>query len=189
MPSTLKETIDKIKAGDQSAFRQLVESHQQYAYSLAFRILCEEEEARDCVQESFIKTWKNIQSYKSDMKFTTWLYKIVTNTALDRYRKLKRLKQVRLEDSPSVIEKLNHQDTAVQLDNKELGRMIRLVADGLPEKQNMVFVLRDIQGLNPSEVAEILEIPETAVKSNLYHARKAIRNRLEKIINYERRSV
>jgi RNA polymerase sigma-70 factor (ECF subfamily) len=94
-----------------------------------------------------------------------------------------------LEDSPSVIEKLNHQDTAVQLDNKELGRMIRLVADGLPEKQNMVFVLRDIQGLNPSEVAEILEIPETAVKSNLYHARKAIRNRLEKIINYERRSV
>ena len=91
MQSDDKEIIKQILAGSQAAFRQLVEKYQQYAFSLAFRILCHEEEAKDTVQDSFIKIWKNINSYNDQHKFTTWMYKIVTNTAIDKLRSMKKL--------------------------------------------------------------------------------------------------
>ena len=188
MSSKLKEQINKIRNGDQNAFRLLVEQHQQYAFSLAFRILCNEEDARDTVQESFIKIWKNIRSYNPKMKFTTWIYKIVTNTAIDRMRSRARIRQVKLEDVMDILDNVDEQDAQVQLDNKEMGRLIRVIADELPEKQRMVFVMRDIQGLNTTEVVNILELKETAVKSNLYHARKFIREKLNNIMAYERRA-
>ncbi len=189
MSLELKDIIDKIKSGDKAAFKELVEQQQQYAFSLAFRILCNEEDARDTVQDSFIKIWRNIKSYNPKMKFTTWIYKIVTNSAIDRLRSAKRFSQVNLEDVSEILDKMNHQDLQVQLDNQEMGQLIHLIADELPEKQRMVFVLRDIQGVNSSEVVEILGQKETSVKSNLYHARKFIREKLEKIMDYERREI
>ena len=187
MQSELKKIINKVKKGDQRAFRLLVEQHQKYAYNLAFRLLCDEEEARDAVQDSFIKIWQKITDYKIELKFTTWMYKIVTNTAIDRLRSIKRLNLVQLEDVSEKLEKMNEQGFENQMDNKETGQLIRLISEGLPQKQRLVFVLRDIQGLGSAEVENILSLPETSIKSNLYHARKMIREKLTKIMAYERR--
>ena len=183
----LLKIIQRIKKGDQLAFKQLVNLHQTYAFKLAFRIVCNEEDARDVVQESFIKIWRNIKSYQSSIKFTTWMYKIVTNTAIDQYRKNTKNKTISIDEAGNSITKVDNNSTNKNLDNIELARLIRQLAEGLPEKQRMVFVLRDIQGFGSIEVQEILEMSETVVKSNLYHARKTVKVKLNKLMAYERR--
>ncbi len=75
--------IHKARNGDKNAFGELVTKYQQYAFNLAFRIVCNEDDARDVVQDSFIKIWKNMKAYLPKIEFTTWMYKIVTNTAID----------------------------------------------------------------------------------------------------------
>jgi len=182
----LIKIIQQIKKGDKIAFRHLVEGYQQYAFRLAFRILHDEEDAKDAVQESFIKIWQKINSYDTDQKFSTWMYKIVTNKSIDRYRAIKQKVEINLDEAKKVIEKMQF-ETETILENKEMGQIIGVLADNLPEKQRMIFILRDIQGLNSREVEEILELPPDSVKSNLYLARKAIRGKLIPIFEFERR--
>lgn len=171
------DIIDQIKKGSQPAFKLLVETHQQYAYSLAFRILCNEEEARDAVQESFIKIWRKINTYDRKAKFSTWMYRIITNTAIDHLRVIKRVKFIQLDEVSEKLENLIEIGPAAQLDNKELGQLIRYISEGLPKKQKLVFILRDIQEMGSVEVQQILAMSETVVKSNLYHARQGVRDK------------
>jgi RNA polymerase sigma-70 factor, ECF subfamily len=174
--------IEMVKKGDQAAFRILVEEYRQQAFSMAFRILCDEEEARDIVQDSFIKIWQKIDTYDMSMKFSTWLYKIVANGAIDRLRQIKRHNLVNLEKVIGKIDHLNLDNTQREVDNKETARQIRWLAEGLPEKQQFVFILRDLEGIDSPEVRKILNMSENSVKSNLYHARIAIREKLLKEI-------
>ncbi|MCK9399144.1 MAG: sigma-70 family RNA polymerase sigma factor [Bacteroidales bacterium] len=182
MLTDLQEIIESVKKGDQAAFRRIVEEYRQQAFSLAFRIMCDEEEARDVVQESFIKVWQKIETYDMTQKFSTWLYKIVANSAIDRLRQIKRHNLVNLEKVISQLDHINREITQMEVDNKETTELIRWLAEGLPEKQQIVFVLRDLQGIESSEVRQILNLSENSVKSNLYHARKAIREKLLKVI-------
>lgn len=178
--------IKKARNGDKEAFGKLVMHHQQYAFNLAFRIVCNEDDARDIVQDSFIKIWKNMKLYLPKIKFTTWMYKIVTNTAIDHLRSNKKLDTVNTEDFFDRHDQTNAITPETLLNNKEIGQLISSFADALSEKQRLVFVLRDLQGLSSSEVEAILDLPETSVKSNLYHARKAIGEKLHEILSYER---
>jgi RNA polymerase sigma-70 factor (ECF subfamily) len=186
MPPEDKEIIKRILAGSQAACRQLVEKYQQYAFSLAFRILCDEEEAKDTVQDSFVKIWRKINSFNDQYKFTTWMYKIVTNTALDKLRSANKNVHISLNNASKQLDLLNNTNAEMQTGNKEIGQVINLISEGLPEKQRLVFVLRDIQGFASTEVQEILDLPEDSIKSNLYHARKTIREKLTRIMAYER---
>ena len=90
MPENLHETIACIRNGDRTAFRKLVTMYQQPAYRLAFRILGNEEEARDAIQECFIKVWQKIGSFDTSREFVPWMYRILANTSLDRLRTMKR---------------------------------------------------------------------------------------------------
>ena len=184
-----QDIIKQIKKGNQSAFKSLVEEYQQYAFTLAFRILCDEAEARDAVQDSFIKIWQKIRTYDGKAKFTTWMYRIVTNTAIDRLRSIKRIRHINIDDVTDKLDALHQDDSSIKLENNELAQMIRFISEGLPEKQRLVFIMRDLQGLLTSEVQEILEMSESAIKSNLYHARREIGARLSEIISYERRTI
>lgn len=178
--------IDKAKDGNKEAFGLLVKQHQQFAFNLAFRIICNEDDARDIVQESFIKIWKNMKQFNTKIKFTTWMYKIVSNTAIDHLRSAKKMTKVNIDDVHDKLEQINEDHPERLLDNKITGDLIRLISDTLSEKQKLVFVLRDLEGLNPVEVSEILGLPENSIKSNLYLARKSIREKLQKIFLYER---
>jgi RNA polymerase sigma-70 factor (ECF subfamily) len=182
MLTDLQDIIIRVKKGDQAAFRRLVEEYRQQAFSMAFRIVCDEEEARDIVQESFIKIWQKMETYDMTQKFSTWLCKIVANTAIDRMRQIKRHNMVNLEQVVSKIDHLNLESTQMKVDNEETAQLIRWVAEGLPEKQKLVFILRDLQGSDSPEVQQILNMSESSVKSNLYHARLAIREKLLKAL-------
>lgn len=182
MLTDLQEIIIRIKKGDQAAFRSLVEEYRQQAFSMAFRILCDEEEARDVVQDSFIKIWQKIETFDMKEKFSTWLNKIVANSAIDRLRQIKRHKLVNLDKAINTIDHFNLDITQTEIENKETARLITWISEGLPEKQKIIFILRDLQGVDSSEVQQILDLSETSVKSNLYHARRAIREKLLKAI-------
>ena len=177
----------QVKSGNQSAFKKLVEIYQVYAYKLAFRILCDDEEAKDVVQDSFIKIWKKINSFDHRHKFTTWMYKIVTHTAIDRYRAIKKTSKVNLEEVNISFDTISGHNLLIDFENRQLGETIKCLAENLPEKQRLVFVLRDLQGMNSVEVQEILDMTATMVKSNLYNARKALKQKLITIMEYERR--
>ena len=90
MQKSLQDIIRKVKAGDSKAFRMLVEENQGRAYRLAWRMLGNEADARDVVQDSFIKMWKKIHSYREDQQFSNWMDAIVSNTAIDRIRARRR---------------------------------------------------------------------------------------------------
>lgn len=177
----INEILDRCKNNDTSAFRIVMEEYQSYAFAVAFRVVCDEEDAKDIVQESFIRVWKNLDRYNPTIKFTTWLYTIITNLCLDKLRANKRRHVVRLEGinisilSSTAVE----DDPEKRYNNKELAAIIGALTEELPAKQKMIFVLRDLQGLSIQEVCEILHLSESSVKTNLVYARKYLRKNLE----------
>ncbi len=175
-----RKIIEKVRNGDKDAFRKIVEEYRQHAFSVAFRIVCDEEEARDVVQDSFIKVWQKIGTYDMEQNFSSWLRRVIVNTAIDRLRQMRKIRLIRLEEVIPVIDRLNLASAETVLDNAENALFISWLAEGLPEKQRLVFVLRDLEGIESPEVCGILNMQETSVKSNLYHARLAIREKLQK---------
>ena len=162
------------------AFRRLVEQHQSYAFALAFRLLGDGEEARDATQESFLRVWLHLREFKPGFRFTTWLYRIVVNISYDTLRSRKRRLRV-MENSTEreVAEPASGQDPETMTVNRDLAGHIRRLAGGLPPRQHMVFVLRDLQDQSIEEVGKILGMPAGSVKTNLSYARKWIREQME----------
>ena len=187
MQRALQEIIRAVKDGNKPAFRELVEAFQERAFRLAFRMLGDEEDARDVVQDSFIKMWQNIQTYRDNEIFACWMNRIVSNTAIDRIRSKKRQPAVRLEDMHRELADLSDESNHHKLENEEAGQLICALTEDLPEKQRIVFSLRDLEGLSSEETEAITGFSEDMVKSNLYHARKTIREKLDKILTYERK--
>jgi RNA polymerase sigma-70 factor, ECF subfamily len=178
------ETLDRCLSGDLSAFRSVVEEYQGYAFTLAFRILCDEEDAKDVVQETFIRLWSNLSRYNPAVKFTTWMYSIVTHLCYDSLRSRKR-RGVHDPDEfdPSLLASLSVENNPERIyGNKELAGAIAALTEELSPQQKIVFVLRDLQELTVREVSDILQISENSVKANLVYARKFLRQHLQPFI-------
>lgn len=180
--STQPENIDThdliriCQEGDLAAFRELVLQYQGAAQGLARRFVGNLEDAEDIVQEAFVRVWHHLARFDFNKSFTNWLFRIIANLAYDVLRK--RIKQnasiTKWGDSIDFITQESNTDEALQI-----AMTIRYKAARLPLKQQLVFVLRDLQELSVAEVANILQISENAVKVNLHHARHAIRLQLE----------
>lgn len=176
---TVSHILDASKKGDLTAFRRLVEHFQSYAFSLALRILCNTEDAKDVTQESFVRVWKHIKKYNSRIKFTTWLYKIVTNLCSDHMKANARRQNVFSHiDFSKMQEKTEHSNLEQDAVNTDLIEAIKNLAEQLTPQQRMVFVLSEFQELNLEEISNILDISKGSVKTNLYYARKNIREKL-----------
>ena len=158
------------------AFKQLVEYYQQYLYVISFRITGNEEDAKDIVQECFIKVWKGIKRYKTEMLFTPWICKITVNLCYDKLKSAKyRNEKNKTDTELFAIAEDNNEN---EFSGKEMVAKIWKLAGQLPELQKMVFILRDIQCFSTEETAEYLKVTVTNVKSNLYYARRNIRQKL-----------
>lgn len=164
-----------------NAFRKLINSNQKFAFAVAFKLLCDDNDARDAVQESFIRVWKHIHNYNENMKFTTWLYKIITNICYDKMKSKKRKQRVfeNFEDGYDNLVKYSTDKLNSEMDNKQLADLINNLAGKLKPKQRMVFVLRDIENLSVNEVAEVMKISKSSVKTNLVYARQNIKEKLK----------
>ena len=176
----LTEKIIDAKKGDLEAFRVLVEHYQTFVYRVAFRLLSNKEDAEDSVQECFVRVWKNLSRFDLNKKFTTWLYRIVTNLCFDRLRSAKRKdNNIDYNTDLSLIKDKKNPDTL--LDNKDMLKIIQKLADTLPPKQRIVFVLRDLEDKDINSVAAILKMTQQSVKSNLYFARRFLRTKLSEL--------
>ena len=180
------ETTDLITASaarDQNAFRMLVDNYAEFAFSVAFRIMNDEDESKDVVQESFIIIWKKIEGFNPQNNFSNWLYRIIVNRCYDALRKKKREPLVHPDDSNWNMQGLFSDDAADKnMDNKEIGRLIRRLTDRLSNKQKIVFVLSELEGLSREDISEITGLSRDAIKSNLFHARQKIGKLIEKYI-------
>lgn len=178
--------IQQIKKGDIAAFEELAAMYQKQIFSLAYRMCGNQEDAADMSQEALIKVYRNIDKFKGDSKFSTWLYRVVTNTCLDEMKKIKR-KQVYSLDSELETKdgnlKRDIEDTALTPEEKaEQSERVDAVQSALmrvSDKHRKILVLRDIQGFSYEEIADMLECSEGTVKSRLSRAREALRKVLK----------
>lgn len=171
-----EETVRQARDGNRAAFRLLVEQYQGFVYATAYHLLGSQAEAEDAVQETWVKVWRNLLSYRTEVKFTTWLYRVVVNHCLDVQktawwrRRLPWTGKVEVPDDPPSPDQTS--DTLIE--------EITEAAALLPHLQKVVFVLRDLQSLSVAEVCRITRLQETQVKSNLYYARKQVYTRLQR---------
>ncbi len=175
-PDRESDLIRRAAAGDTRAFRELVENHQQFAYAVAFRFTGHRDDAKDVAQEAFVKLWKNLNRYRDTIKLSTWLYTIIMNQAFDHLKSSHRRASSRMEE---VQEQTILSDSG-EHERLELLETISRLAATLTPKQQSVFVLRDLEGLEPDEVSAITGQDATQIKSNLYYARLAMREKLER---------
>lgn len=179
--ATVNELIYLSMQDDAHAFRKLVEAHQSMVYTLAFRLLCNEEDAKDIVQETFIKVWKHLDSFKPELKFSTWLYTIAANQCYDKLKKAKHNFTLSLDNLNAISEFISNENIESTVINTELAQIISSLTGGLTPKQKLVFTLRDIEGLEIEEIETITGLSAGKIKSNLYLARQYIRKKIENL--------
>lgn len=161
------------KEGDKRAFSVLVKFFQPKVFTLAFRMLCNEEDAKDAVQDTFIKAWMQLKTHQNDYQFSTWLYKIASNICLDKLKSSQRRLSVKISETNS-FEISNEADTENNLINKDLADKIKAITNTLSPKQKMLFTLRYLEELEVDEIMQITGLSAVKIKNNLYLARQAV---------------
>lgn len=179
------ELIKMAIAGDIRAFELLIESFQGLVYSIAFRITGNVHESEDIMQETFIRLWKNLEKYNNSLSVKAWVAKIATNLCLDFIKSARHRNEKENESLDIPHHKLTDElNPVLAMESNELHSIILKLANKLTPKQRAVFVLRDLEMMEVTEVCKILDMKETQVKSNLYHARLALRADLLNYYNY-----
>ena len=186
MDASEKLLITKSKNGDILAFEQLLSLYEKKAYNIAFRMMRNEEDAKDAVQEAFIKVFKSMKSFREESSFSTWLYRIVTNVCLDELRKRKKYASVSLEFEIESDRGTTHielgKDEVTPEDLYERQEKKELVLDtinSLKEDYKTVVILRDIQGFSYEEIATILSCSLGTIKSRINRARNVLKDKLQ----------
>lgn len=175
------ELIQEAARGSQQAFRAIVEVNQGFVYAVAFRFVNDSQDAEDITQEVFVRLWKNLHTYKPEVKLTTWLYKIVTNRCLDFLKSKHGSRRKNAVDVDKQLHLAAHSTPERAYQQQELLKIIHAAADELTPRQKAVFILRDLEGLSSAEVCEALSMSAGNVKSNLFHARQKITGKLKTI--------
>ena len=175
------QLIEECRGGNFNNFRKLIELTSPFAYSVAFRILGNEDQAKDVVQETMVTIWQKLKKIKSAEVYKTWIYRIVVNKCYDQIRKRKRNPEfIADEQTWALISNRISVGPSAALENSETSKIIGLLTERLSYKQKTVFVLSDLEGMSNDEISEITGISKSAVKANLYHARKSISEKVEK---------
>lgn len=173
-----------LRAGSDDAYEALVRTNSTRLLTVARRILGTEEDARDALQEAFISAFKALPRFEGHARLSTWLHRIVVNTALMKLRSRKRRPEEPIDtllpgykdDGHQTIEPVEWSDGAdVALERAETRAFVRAQIDKLPENYRTVLLLRDIEEMSTPEAADALGITENAVKIRLHRARQALR--------------
>jgi RNA polymerase sigma-70 factor (ECF subfamily) len=171
--------VQRAQRGDQDAFAALVTRHQRYVYNLAYRLLRDGREAEDLAQEAFLRAWKGLGTFRGDAKFTTWLYRIVTNLCYNRLESLRReLLDVSVDDGDSAHAPSHAREPRVVVETAESYTFLHRQVAALPDKYQLVISLFYLQGFSYQEMAHLLDIPLGTVKTHLFRARQRLKQYL-----------
>jgi len=178
-----KELIEECRNGDLHNFRKVVEKTTPMIFSVAFRILGDEDAARDIVQDTMVTIWQKLSRIKTVESYKTWAYRIALNKCYDQLRKQKRQKENRYDDQTwAIISNHISEEGITELENKENAQIINLLTNKLSQKQKVVFILSELEEIPAGEIAKITGMNRSAVKANLYYARKNIESLLQKYL-------
>ena len=181
--ATPDETLVVLaREGDRPAREELFRRHFDVAYRVAYRLLGREHDARDAVQEAFLKAVVHLEGFDRRSGFRTWLLRIVTNAALDLGRRRRRRPALRLaEVKGDEAEVVVHDDPALRLRRDDLRRILTAALDRLSPAIRTTFVLFAEAGLSYKEIAECQDLPIGTVMSRLHYARQKLQSYLEGI--------
>ena len=175
--------IEECRGGNFNNFRKLVELTSPFAYSVAFRMLGDEDQAKDVVQETMVTIWQKLKKIKTAEVYKTWIYRIVVNKCYDEMRKRKRNPEFGADEKTwGVISNRISEEPSAALENKETSKIISLLTEKLSPKQKAVFILSDLEEMSNDEISEITGLSKSAVKSNLHYAIKNISEKVEKFL-------
>jgi RNA polymerase sigma-70 factor (ECF subfamily) len=177
--------IDRARTGDKRAFRELVERHQRRAFAIALALVRDENDAREVVQEAFLRVYRGIDSFHGGSSFFTWLYRIVTNLSIDLMRKPARRDQ-ELDESREISDELDipllaridGADPADVVRRGEIRRRIQSALDALPAYHRGVIVMREVEGMSYEEMAQAMGVSKGTIMSRLFHARQKLQRAL-----------
>lgn len=188
--------VARAKRGDREAFRMLVQNHERKAYAVALGMVKNPDDARDIVQEAFLKVWKSLGAFEGQSAFYTWLYRIVANLCIDHLRKGKSQveyddQRVHEEDQVAGDENILPQTAGLHpgraLESKELGAAIERALEELSPNHRAVLLMREVEGLSYREMADAMKVSEGTIMSRLFHARKKMQAALAEFVKQEER--
>ena len=187
-----EELVSLCKKGDVDAFEVLVRTHQKRMFNIAYRMLGDQDEAANTVQDAFLSAYRGIKNFKGEAQFSTWLYSIIINHSRNR---LKQLQTQRHHESFSLDDPILTGDGQIQADpasndpsaleilqKKDIQKKVQQCIGKLEGSFREALVLRDIQGFSYEEIGQMLHLPEGTVKSRLFRARDALKDCLKKVM-------
>lgn len=174
------EIIQRTLGGEPEAFNLLIRRWERHIYGLALRMLGQDDDARDICQETFLSAYRNLSKFRGDAKFSSWIYRIALNCCHTRLRGRgnrdlsldQQLEEQGFEPATS-IEHLND-----DLQREQIADMVKRALAGLPPEMRQVIIMKEYQGLKFHEIAEILDIPVSTVKTRVYTGLNQLKQRL-----------
>jgi len=172
------DVVRRVLAGEPALFEVLMRRYNQRVYRAVRSFLRDDHECEDAMQQAWLSAYAHLGQFQGASAFSTWLTRIALNEALARVRHKSRLSPI--EDSPEENDAMRstQQDPEQRAADRELGRMVELAVDELPDRYRSVFMLREIEGMSTAEAAASLGVSEDVVKVRLHRARVALRNLL-----------
>jgi RNA polymerase sigma-70 factor (ECF subfamily) len=175
------ELIQECRSGNLANFRKVVEKTSPFIFSVAFRMLGDEEMARDIVQETMITIWQKMHSVKTPETYKAWVYRIAINRCYDILRKAKTKPEIHQDERAWETISNHLADGSIsELENEEVASVLSLLTNNLSPRQKTVFILAEVEELPNDEIAQITGMNKQSVKANLYYARKNIENMIKK---------
>jgi len=174
-----RQLVEQVRHGDEGAFETLVRRKTSKVYGLCYRVIGNSEDAKDISQLVFIKLWENIEKYDAQYAFDTWLYRMVTNVAIDFMRN-KHSRDNAVNSTLRLVKTSVDPEQTVMVQRKEVETVFNAVSDVLSPKQKTIFVMSEMEDLRSSEIAKILGCQESTVRNHLFNARKVMQQQLKR---------
>jgi RNA polymerase sigma-70 factor (ECF subfamily) len=183
------DLVRQTLCGHTSAYNGLVMRYQRQVYNLAYRMLGNAEDAGDLVQETFLRAYGALASFRQDASFLTWLYKIASNLCIDQLRSRKARSALSLDveleegrEPAADSRSCSPEELAIRDSVQEV---VQRAISNLPEKYRVVVVMRHLQDMSVEEIAGVLDMPTGTVKTHLFRAREMLRGRLRSVLEME----
>jgi RNA polymerase sigma-70 factor (ECF subfamily) len=180
---TDEELVARSTGGDPESFNLLIKRWERPIYALAYRTIGREDDARDVVQETFLRAFRGLGGFKGQAKFSSWLYRITLNLCRDWMRRQRRAPVVLTPDGVDLVELAGESEGVETADaavvRKDLSRAVARAMTALPEEQRAAIVLKEYHGLTFQEIADLLGCPLSTVKTRLYQGLTVLRKELE----------
>jgi RNA polymerase sigma-70 factor (ECF subfamily) len=178
MPQDVADLVAAAKDGDRGAFDELVRLTYAATYTLAYRLTGDEDDARDVVQEAYLRAYRGLRRFRGDAQFSTWLYRITANCAATHLGRRARHRHDELDDTLPVADDRPDHDPQLRADADDLHGRLQAALAALPDRLRAVVVLRDVYDLPHESIAAELGISESAAKVRLHRARHKLREQI-----------